>query len=90
MFCYDGQRKLPKWQEVDICDKCFESLTKLRYESSLYDRVVDEVIDSNYWTNTFKDSPNMQSSYLDGVQHCLDILLPERVKEWSEKLNARR
>lgn len=72
--------KVPRWKEIDLCDTCFENLAKLRYERSLEERIWNEAIGGNFWTEHYKDNPDMQSAYLEGVQHCLDILTPNRIK----------
>lgn len=69
---------LIRWDRMDICDKCFDGLAKLRYEQDLQQRISDSVVDK--YKELYPDDVDMQSAYLSGVQEVLDILLQNKMR----------
>ncbi|PXV88441.1 hypothetical protein C8E03_108168 [Lachnotalea glycerini] len=66
------------WVKVDICDKCFNNLVQLRYEGDLIKRIEDL---SYHYDEKYPNDVDMQSAYLQGIQDCIDILLPTKLKD---------
>jgi hypothetical protein len=64
------------WQQVDICNTCFDNLAKLRYEKSLEERT--DILLSLY-KKRYPDNIDLQSAYLQGVQDFIDMLIQNRV-----------
>lgn len=56
---YHSGDKIPliRWYRMDICDKCFENLVKLRYEQDLQQRIRDSVV--NKYKELYPDDVGM-------------------------------
>lgn len=76
---YQSGDKIPliSWDRMDICDKCFNTLARLRYEQELEKRVTD--ICFNKYVDLYPDNIDMQSAYLQGVQDVLDIFIQNKI-----------
>lgn len=70
------------WEKVDICNKCFNNFVQLRYESNLENRIEKM---SYHYDEKYPGDLDMQSAYLQGIQDCMDILLPTKLKDISRK-----
>lgn len=76
---YSGHNEPPliMYKRMDICDKCFENLKKLRYEQDLEERMISFACGK--YEKLYPDDVDMQSAYLAGIQDVLDVLLQNKV-----------
>lgn len=65
------------YKRMDICDKCFENLAKLRYEQDLEERVTSFAL--GQYEKIYPDDVDMQRAYLTGVQDVINILLQNKI-----------
>lgn len=83
---YLGRDEAPpllRWDRMDICDKCFENLVKLRYEKDLEKRVANFAIDR--YEKLYPKDADLQTAYLTGAQDIIDILLQNKVVKQRKK-----
>ena len=77
-YAYENGMTFPMWtyQPMDICDRCFKAISRLRYEKDLEDRVLSTRIDES----KKYDDINQRSAYLQGVADALEeVLLTYRI-----------
>ena len=68
---------LVSWDTTDICNKCFNVLSKLRFEQDLEKEVTDRCFDK--YTELYPNDVDLQSAYLHGVQDVMDLFIQNKI-----------
>lgn len=74
---YQNRQPIFHWVRIDICNRCFKNLAKLRYEQDLQERVKSFAM--GRYEKLYPEDTDMQSAYLTGVQDAIDMLLQNKV-----------
>lgn len=77
IYGYQNKKPLFTWERMDVCDKCFENLAKLRYEQDLEKRVISFAV--GQYKKLYPDDSDMQRAYLTGVQEVIGTFLQNKV-----------
>ena len=72
-YAYENGMSFPMWtyQPMDICDRCFTAISRLRYEKDLEDRVLATRIDAS----EKYDNIDQRTAYLQGAADTLEKVL---------------